>query len=305
MTPALDAWLPHDMASSTGTIYPIQRLPDTLQALHSARQLIPFVGAGFSRSLGLPSWEGLIDDMATEADFEPALFRAAADGRLEQLAGWYELWHPDGPSEARKRLSTRLHQDFQRPESVTRRRVPSSPHTAFAKLDWHTVYTTNYDEHLEGCLRDAGRGVRVLRDLHDFQSTPRATAACDVVKFHGDFSRPETLVLTEEDYYRRLPLDTAVDQRLRSDLMESAFLFIGYGFRDVNIRYLWSRLSAMRAVLREGAPATEQRSYWVTAGAGLLQPRLLAAWNIDVIELDPTDMSGSVCRLFDWIGGGP
>jgi SIR2-like domain len=43
-----------------------------------------------------------------------------------------------------------------------------------------------------------------------------------VVKFHGDFNRPETMVLSERDYERRMRLEDAMDLKLRSDVLGRA-----------------------------------------------------------------------------------
>jgi len=62
---------------------------------------------------------------------------------------------------------------------------------------------------------------------------------CEIIKFHGDLNHPDQIVLTESDYENRLRLLTAMDHRLRADLLGRVVLFIGYSFRDPNVSYLF------------------------------------------------------------------
>ncbi len=186
---------------------------------------------------------------------------------------------------------------------VDERRRKSEQHKALARLDVHRIYTTNFEHHVEQALCDAGREVQVLSSLEDFMRPPRP-GACQVVKFHGDLDHPDTVVLTESQFFDRFRLEAAPDQRLRADLLGNVFLFLGYSFSDTNIRYIWYRMDRLR---REGGTARakgapEQRSYWATFGTGLVQPRLLDAWHIDVIALDPRDKSRSVAELLNALG---
>jgi hypothetical protein len=272
-------------------VYELEAAKPRLRAAHKDGRLIPFLGAGFSKPLGLPSWGELVGWMAESLGFEAELFHH--HGRSEQLAEYY----------ARKGSLDKLVHEmtlrFGSEQAVAKRRA-SPMHQALAKLDWRTLYTTNYDGHIEGALRDAKKEAVVLASFGDFQG-PRRPGACEVVKFHGTLEQPRTIVLTESEYFERMALEAPADQRLRSDLLSNSFLFIGYSFSDTNIRYIWYRMhqlrrqSAARGEGREHLP--ERRGFFATNGAGLVQPELLEAWGIDVILLDPADPSASVAEL--------
>ena len=63
------------------------KTPDDLQLLRQLRnegKLIPFVGAGLSQPLGLPSWAELIDTIAKDLDYDPDVF--TCNGTALQLA---------------------------------------------------------------------------------------------------------------------------------------------------------------------------------------------------------------------------
>ena len=257
-------------------------------------RLIPFLGAGFSKPLKLPDWSELIGWMAERLGFEPDLFRL--HGRYEQLAEYFQL----SDHNHFQHLVYEMTRRFDSEEAV-RARQTSRMHQALARLDWRSIYTTNYDSHVEGALRDAKKKTSVLASFEDFQAR-REPGTCEVIKFHGTLTNPETIVLTESSYFRRIALEAPVDQRLRADLLSNSFLFLGYSFSDTNIRYIWYRMQQLRTQGPAGArrpPA--RRGYFATFGVGPIQPELLDQWNIDLIQLDPADKEASVADLLQRI----
>jgi NAD-dependent SIR2 family protein deacetylase len=62
--------------------------PELIQAVRDRRALL-FVGAGLSMNLGLPSFAGLIEQIATTLDYDPELF--SSHGDYLALAEYYEL----------------------------------------------------------------------------------------------------------------------------------------------------------------------------------------------------------------------
>jgi hypothetical protein len=110
-------------------------------------------------------------------------------------------------------------------------------------------------------------------------------------------------VLTESSFFDRMKLEGAPDQQLRADLLSNSFLFVGYSFRDTNIRYVWYRMNQMRNQKRpSGERPRARRCFFATQGVGPVQERLLDHWDIDVILLDPTDVNASVTALLEGIG---
>ncbi len=265
-----------------------------LQQEYRDGRLIPFLGAGFSKPLNLPDWRELISWIAERLKIEPELF--LLHGRYEQLAEYFQLASYDHFQQLVYEMTRRFDS-----EEAARTRQKSPMHQALAGLDWRTIYTTNYDSHVEGALQDAKKKVAVQASFEDFQQR-REPGTCEVIKFHGTLARPETIVLTESSFFQRIALEAPVDQRLRADLLSHSFLFIGYSFNDLNIRYIWYRMHQLR---RQGQASAQQaparRCFFATFGVGPIQPKVLDQWNIDLIQLDPTDKEASVAGLLQCI----
>lgn len=268
-----------------------EAIPRLKEAITS-RRLIPFLGAGFSMALQLPSWRELTGWMAQRLGFEPALFER--HGTNPQLAEFFAISGANNWSELVYEMTRR----FDSPDACERR-TKSRQHKALAALPWRTIYTTNYDTHVEGALADAGRPCAALASIDDFLHT--SGDGCEVIKFHGTLSQPSTIVLSESHYFERGELGAAVDQRLRADLLTNSFLFIGYGFADSNIRSVWYRMQRLREQHQEGRSGmgSMRRSLFATFGADPVQPALLDRWSIDVVPLDPSDKSKSVAELLE------
>ena len=129
---------------------------------------------------------------------------------------------------------------------------PSPVLRALAELDFPRVITTNYDQLFEAALRGAHKQPRVSVYTPNREPTGdpgKPTPESPVVfKMHGDIDRPETIVVTDEDYIQfvlrmsdKEPLDP-VPLKLKADLTEWTTLFVGYSLLDYNLRVLFKAL---------------------------------------------------------------
>jgi hypothetical protein len=123
----------------------------------------------------------------------------------------------------------------------------------------------------------------------------------EIIKFHGDFSAPETMVLTESQYFERMALDTAMDIRLRADALGRALLFIGYSLTDVNVRYLLFLLNKERLRGNSGSDVKSRTSYIVSRGIGEVQKRILKfRYNVECIEIYPNNPEQGIADVLDY-----
>jgi hypothetical protein len=129
---------------------------------------------------------------------------------------------------------------------------PSPMLGALARLDFPVVITTNYDRLFERALYAAGKEPRVsIYDPEDVPTVdyPRPTAESPVVwKIHGDVSRRESVVITDEDYIQfvlRMSSKEPYDpfpRRLKVQLVDWTTVFVGYSLLDYNLRLLFKTL---------------------------------------------------------------
>jgi SIR2-like domain len=129
---------------------------------------------------------------------------------------------------------------------------PSPMLAALAELDFPLVITTNYDHLFEHALVAAGKRPRVAVYTPNLEPTAdhrEPTAESPVIfKIHGDISRPETVVVTDEDYIQFVlrmsnkdPYDP-VPLTLKFYLTSWTTLFVGYSLLDYNLRLLFKTL---------------------------------------------------------------
>jgi hypothetical protein len=272
-------------------------IPTDLSVLYKSGRLIPFVGAGVSQSVtwgtdaerkrGV-SWAELVDYAARDLEFDPDLLRARGSD-LQILE--YVIDKKGGPGFLSNWLAT-----LSPPDAA----LNASPiHTALASLDrCPLLYTTNFDNFLERAFRLHGRSARVIANEKDLADQSRDV---DIVKYHGDLTLPETMVLSESNYERRLRLIDPMDHKLQSDLLARAVLFIGYSFRDWNVAYLLRLFNDHRGQLPESN--TGKRGYIFVADPSDFEKRLFRKRNIEVIGISSLNMTGDTAAFLEGLGG--
>jgi len=131
------------------------------------------------------------------------------------------------------------------------------PHRVLAELPLPIYLTTNYDDFMVQALRAVGKqpveefcrwtaresfGLSVFDAPGGFEPTAERPL---VYHLHGMLDRPESLVLTEDDYVDflvNLADPDVVPPRIREALSDTMLLFIGYRLADWNFRVLYRGL---------------------------------------------------------------
>jgi len=137
--------------------------------------------------------------------------------------------------------------------------VPSPALNMLASLPFRIIITTNYDSLFDRALRRAttfdGHPKDPLVRIYDPTSSgPPEEVPLDpsenkpvLLKLHGDFSRPASIVITEEDYIvfiQRMstPHLHPIHEFIRARMKTWPVLFIGYSLKDYNLRLLFRTL---------------------------------------------------------------
>jgi SIR2-like domain len=267
-----------------GVLPPFGTILDEIRA----GMVIPFLGAGASRvgmtpgdPTYLPSGRDLAELLASDSQFPSADLRDRSD--LAKVSSYYV----DGSN--RGALRRKLRRVF-----VNQAYQYNELHRLIAELATRLfVVTTNYDTLLEQAFRDHNKPYDLVvypADSDEYANAvlwwPHGATEPEKVKpnqfevenlgdtnviykIHGsvrfDGDKWDSFVITEEDYVKFLArMRHAVPSSIRKYFAERAFLFLGYGLNDWNMRVLLKEVSVPGitswAILK--GPTPFERKLW-------------------------------------------
>lgn len=187
-----------------------------------------FLGAGMSIPAGFVDWKNLLrevaDDIGLDIDKETDLI---------SVAQFHTNW-----TNSRAKLNQLLVDEFARTATSTR------AHGIIATLPITTIWTTNYDTLIEDALRAANRWPDVKHRSTQL-NTKLQGSSVTVYKMHGDVSMADEAVITRDDYEEYGLHRQLFSERLKGDLVQQSFLFLGFSFSDPNIDYILSRVRVL------------------------------------------------------------
>lgn len=241
-----------------------------------------FLGAGVSMRAGLPSWDGLLRQMAEAIRVSDPLttqimFQAINEKNYTLAAEYY--WLAAKVLEGDKRtLLSRILEEYD-PTKIA----------AVATLPARTFLTTNFDRSILDALANA-RG-KAPRDYRRGDSSFGQSLWDDhvlVARIHGAVESPSSIVLSDSQF-KSLIKDSDYVNLLRACFVQRNVLFLGFSFYDPAIRWVFEEIN------REFGPATPGRHLAVLpsdASSDFVQKanRL----NIEVVTYDPSDSHGAL-----------
>lgn len=266
----------------------VSALDDLRARLHNSNAApFLFVGSGISRRyLDIDGWADLLKRMAEYTDRPYGYFASKADGTLPRIASeiagpFHEIWWTDARfEESRAAYGDGL---------ITREgplKVEVARYMEGALGGWPTkgpkaaelaalseavidgVITTNYDALLE----------RVFPDLYPYVgqdellfSDPKGVG--EIYKIHGSLSRPESIVLTADDYAQFNERNPYLAAKLLTIFVEHPVVFLGYSLNDPNVTNIL--VSIARVLTTENLTRLRDRLIFVKWEPGQAEPALV------------------------------
>lgn len=244
-------------------------------------ELVLFVGAGASRAAGLPSWEGLLAELAEErAGLTP-----------EERAAFVQLGPLDQANVIEDRLAGESLGEIVARYLDDRCSHHALAHALLAALPIDEAVTTNYDRLFEMASAGASRPVTVLP-----YERAKDPAERWLLKMHGCVTHPEDIVLTRDHYLAYRERREALAGIVQALLITRHMLFVGFSLKDDNFHQI---IRAVRRAIRHSDRERRPRPFGtslVVAGNPLAE----AIWRDDLrlVSMDAgTSLAGASRRL--------
>ena len=230
--------------------FPKPLLDDFLQS-----NVLPIIGAGFSKNAILPPRKKMLD--------WNELGKAIAEELID--------YHYSTPIEA---ISAYSH-EYSRIKLIEKLNElllinsikPGDAHIAFCNVPFKKICTTNYDFLLEDAYKQIKKPFMPITNENQLAMTIKGEMV-SILKFHGDIHHPDNLVATEEDYDNFLLKNPIFSTYLMNLLITMTPIFIGYSLDDVDLRQIWqlikNRLGSLKRpayVIKVNCSSYEKASY--------------------------------------------
>ncbi len=244
--------------------------------------LVLFIGGGLSVSAGLPSWIALTQPLAAAVDYKiPSSDELITPEHLLATTQYYANQH--GPNNLIQYLRDALD---------TYMKSPTALHYLLASLPIRTIFTTNYDDLIERSLRDSGKRPNVIVSSTDLAFW--SEEAIQVVKLCGDLSRPESIVITRQDFTTYFANHARIVERLRTTLESKTILFLGYSLNDPFFNQIWDSINFDLNRYR-------RRGYAVLFNVSPLQEQDFHQRGIQVINIHAENTDEKTALLTEWL----
>ncbi len=180
---------------------------------------------------------------------------------------------------------------------------PGRVHDLVVNLPWDAIFTTNYDLLLERAGEESITKTNVIKSVLSISTDLTQFVEDDILyyKLHGSVDRANTedgrIIITKEDYRNYERRRKKLFSRLKDDLMNRSFVFIGYSLSDSNF------LSILDACREELGINKFPLSYVVKPSVSDVEKVFWKEkYNLEFIESDAENFMEDLSRT--WTTGG-
>lgn len=230
--------------------FALAQIPKELLDLFKSKRASLFIGAGLSKSVGLPDWLGLLNELIERvenvipdsADYANECRAIASTGNFLPLA-----------QDLRDKLGSDEFNKYIRERFVDQRPDPNDIFKVIVELPYNYIITTNYDYLIEDAY------AFVNRKSAKKYTYSQAQAMADniwngyqfILKAHGDADEPSKIVLTDKDYRNIINAEVGYKSILQVLFTTNSILFLGSSLTDPELNLL---LGYLKHAYHDGGP---------------------------------------------------
>lgn len=219
--------------------------PELYKQFSEPDKIVFFVGAGLSRLLEYPSWEGLADKAIGELR-KKKIINYYTEERINntikdplQKLSIFESYYKHDSDEYRKFYSQIFNED--------KRDRKNNPYDLLANREFNAAFiTTNIDAEIMNALRnkDSAANVSGPDDLSVTPSLPKnyqikldvnELKHDKVAMIHGRYNDPKNIVMSNFDYIQKYYREDDISHFLKDVFKQKTVIFIGYGLAELPI----------------------------------------------------------------------
>jgi hypothetical protein len=242
----------------------LRKYPDLVADIKS-EEVVFFIGAGFSKFVGLPLWDELI------SPFKARVSVTTTDPIL--VAETFVKENTQGRFLLNKHIKKELTLD---------KIVIPRAHKILFSLPLRTILTLNFDEVIEETLK-THRRCSFHKIVHDRDIPYSKTKSITLYKVNGCITDIESIIITESDFIDYKRKRKQISDDLKHLLGSQTFFYIGSSFRDP----IFAQFNR-QVIQRLGKH--KRPSYLVSLNSDSAEIVALQKQGIEVIDLKITDL---------------
>lgn len=247
-----------------------------------------FIGSGFSRRyLGLPTWELLLMEICEDLKLKKPynFYKSNANSKLPKVASiigedFNETWWSDSNfAESREQFASIAETKFSPLKFEIAKKINLKNELIkdelidkelklLRKINIDGAITTNWDELLEKIFPDfnkfIGQEELIFSELYSIG---------EIYKIHGCASKPNSLVVTEEDYNNYEDRNAYLAAKLLTIFIENPIVFIGYSLDDKNIQSILK--SIIKCLTKEKVEKLKDRLIFCQWSSEPVEPSII------------------------------